>query len=419
MASEVKRNRFPGVVRRLAHASRGRETELDFLILPTEAAGMARLVLENLSKVFLGSAGETITAVDKASLAIEQGELVVLVGPSGCGKTTTLRLIAGREEPTAGTVAMDGQGINRLPPKDRDIAMVFQNYALYPHMSVYENMAFGLKLRKCPKAEIDRRVRAAAELLDLTACLERRPAALSGGQRQRVAVGRAIVRQPKVFLFDEPLSNLDPQMRAQMRVEISSLHRRLGSTMLYVTHDPIEAMTLGQRIAVMKAGAIQQVASPMELYRHPTNLFVAGFIGWPPMNLLHGTLMEKGNALLFQEQAANGAPLGRRIEVRVADATAVAMRNRIGQKVVLGIRPEHISKHEAAPNGPAEQTVEALTEAVEPTGPQTYLRMASDAHSFIARAGSTDGTKVNQIIRLVFDMRDAQFFDPATEEAIS
>ena len=422
---------------------------------------MARVVLENLSKVFVGSRGETITAVDQANLVIEKGELLVLVGPSGCGKTTTLRLIAGLEEPTSGTVAMDGQVINDVQPKDRNIAMVFQNYALYPHMSVYENMAFGLKLRKCPKVEIDRRVRAAAVLLDLTACLERKPAALSGGQRQRVALGRAIVRQPKVFLFDEPLSNLDPQMRAQMRVELSRLHRRLGSTMLYVTHDPVEAMTLGERIAVMKAGAIQQVAVPMELYRRPANLFVAGFIGWPPMNLLLGTLLEKGNALFFQEQfgegrfkrgagtasspkvylqndhygdeavpapartllgsavqSGDGTPPGRQINVRLADETATPLRSRVGQKVVLGIRPEHIFEQADASNGPADQTVVALAEAVEPTGPQTYLRLASEAHSFMARTDTTDGAKVNQAIRLVFDMRHAQFFDPTTEKAI-
>src|SRR5436309_7043550 len=268
-------------------------------MLSLKAARMARVVLENLSKRFTGPGGETIRALDKASLAIEERELLVLVGPSGCGKTTTLRLIAGLEEPTSGTVAIDGQVVNPVPPQDRDIAMVFQNYALYPHMSVYENMAFGLKLRKCPRAETDRRVKAAAELLGLTACLERKPQALSGGQRQRVALGRAIVRQPKVFLFDEPLSNLDPQMRAQMRAEISRLHRRLASTMIYVTHDPVEAMTLGERIAVMREGAIQQVAAPMELYRRPANLFVAGFIGWPPMNLFLGTVLEKGRALFF------------------------------------------------------------------------------------------------------------------------
>ncbi len=379
---------------------------------------MARVVLENLRKVFLGSRDETITAVDKVSLAVEEGELLVLVGPSGCGKTTTLRLIAGLEEPAAGTVAIDGQVVNRVLPKDRDIAMVFQNYALYPHMSVYENMAFGLILRKCPKAEIERRVESAAELLDLTACLERRPAALSGGQRQRVALGRAIVRQPKVFLFDEPLSNLDPQMRAQMRVELSRLHRRLGSTMIYVTHDPVEAMTLGQRIAVMKAGAIQQVAAPMELYRRPANLFVAGFIGWPPMNLLLGTLLEKGHTLFFQERCGNGAPAGRRITVRLEQESAAPLRNRIGQKVVLGIRPEHISDQLTAPDSAADQTVEALAEAIEPTGAQTYLRLASEAHSLIARTDDADDTKTNRRIRLMFDMRHAQFFDPTTEKMI-
>ena len=391
---------------------------LDFRKLPFKAEHMARVVLENLSKVFVGSVGEAISAVDQANLTIEDRELLVMVGPSGCGKTTTLRLIAGLEEPTSGDVAIDGQVMNLVPPKDRDIAMVFQNYALYPHMSVYENMAFGLKLRKCPKAEIERRVKAAAELLSLTACLERGPAALSGGQRQRVALGRAIVRQPKVFLFDEPLSNLDPQMRSQMRMEISRLHRRIGSTMLYVTHDPVEAMTLGERIAVMKAGVIQQVAAPMELYRHPANMFVAGFIGWPPMNLLHGTLMEKGDVLLFQEQAGNGALPGRRLDLRLVDAQASQLRSRVGQKVVLGLRPEHISEQETAPHGPKDLTVEALAEAVELTGPQVYLRLASETHSFIARTDRTDYKMANQTIRLVFDMRHAQFFDPDTEKSI-
>ena len=245
---------------------------------------MARVVLEHLTKVFQGPRGEGIRAVDDASLTIGDKEFVVLVGPSGCGKTTTLRLIAGLEEATSGSVSIDGQPMKGVAPKERDVAMVFQNHALYPHMSAYENMAFGLKLRKLPQAEIQNRVKAAAEMLDLSNCLDRRPPALSGGQRQRVALGRAIVRRPKVFLFDEPLSNLDAQMRAQMRKEIAKLHARLAATMIYVTHDQVEAMTMGERIAVMKEGVIQQVAEPMNLYQHPASLFVAGFIGSPPMN---------------------------------------------------------------------------------------------------------------------------------------
>jgi multiple sugar transport system ATP-binding protein len=240
---------------------------------------MARVAIEHLTKEFKGPHGEHIRALTDASLTANSGEFLVIVGPSGCGKTTTLRIIAGLEEPTGGTVQIDGEVVNSVAPKDRDIAMVFQNGALYPHMTVFENMVFGLQARKCPRAEADQRVREAAEVLDLGGCLERKPDALSGGQRQRVALGRAMVRRPKVFLFDEPLANLDAPMRLQMRAEISRLHTRLAATMIYVTHDQVEAMALGDRIAVMRDGAIQQVAKPMTLYREPANLFVAGFIG--------------------------------------------------------------------------------------------------------------------------------------------
>ena len=245
---------------------------------------MARIELRSLNKVFPGG----VQAVIDANLVIEDKEFVVLVGPSGCGKSTTLRMIAGLEEVTSGEIYIDGKMVNDTPPKDRDIAMVFQNYALYPHMTVYKNMAFGLILRKFKKKEIERRVHEAAEILGITELLDRRPKALSGGQRQRVAVGRAIVRQPKVFLFDEPLSNLDAKLRVQMRAEISKLHQRLQSTMIYVTHDQVEAMTMGDRIVVMLDGLIQQVAAPLELYHNPVNKFVAGFIGSPPMNMVDG-----------------------------------------------------------------------------------------------------------------------------------
>src|SRR6186713_1133723 len=250
---------------------------------------MARVVLENLTKTYPAAGKQpAIPAVKGIDLEIRDGEFMVLVGPSGCGKSTTLRLIAGLEEITGGTISIDGKIVNHVLPKDRDIAMVFQNYALYPHMSVYDNMAFGLKLRKFPKAEIQARVREAAAMLGLEPYLDRKPKALSGGQRQRVAVGRAIVRKPKVFLFDEPLSNLDAKMRVSTRTEISKLHARLGATMIYVTHDQVEAMTMGDRICVMKDGVIMQVATPLELYNRPANLFVAGFIGSPPMNFLAG-----------------------------------------------------------------------------------------------------------------------------------
>src|SRR6266702_3731404 len=263
--------------------------------------GVARVVIEHLSKVFTGPRGESIHAVVDASLSVEDKEFVVLVGPSGCGKTTTLRLIAGLEEASSGVISIDGKVVNDLAPRDRDIAMVFQNYALYPHMSVYENMAFGLKVRNHPKEEIDKRVKEAAEILDLLPCLDRKPAALSGGQRQRVAVGRAIVRQPKVFLFDEPLSNLDAKMRVQMRTELTKLHQRLQATMIYVTHDQTEAMTMGDRIVVINDGVVQQTDAPLVLYNEPVNLFVAGFLGSPPMNFVKGTLKGESDSFVFSE----------------------------------------------------------------------------------------------------------------------
>ncbi len=255
---------------------------------------MVRVVIENLSKIFKGAKGEEILVVNNANLTVEDKEFLVLVGPSGAGKSTTLRMIAGLEEISEGTVTIDGKVVNTVPPQDRDLAMVFQNYALYPHMTVFENLAFGLKLRKIPKTEINHRVQETAHMLGLASLLDRKPSALSGGERQRVALGRAIARQPKVFLFDEPLSNLDAPLRAQLRTEISKLHRRLEATMIYVTHDQAEAMMLGDRIAVMNEGVIQQVAAPMALYNSPANVFVAGFIGAPPMNLFHGIILQKG-----------------------------------------------------------------------------------------------------------------------------
>ncbi len=270
---------------------------------------MARVALKHLVKVFPEKGGPGVTAVKNISLEIEDREFMVLVGPSGCGKSTTLRMIAGLEEITSGTVAIGGEIVNGVPPKDRDIAMVFQNYALYPHMTVYDNMAFGLKLRKFPKADIDARVRDAAAMLGLNAYLARKPKALSGGQRQRVALGRAIVRKPKVFLFDEPLSNLDAKMRVSTRTEISKLHGRLGATMIYVTHDQVEAMTMGDRICVMKDGNIMQVAAPLDLYNHPDNLFVAGFIGSPSMNFFKGALRRVGGHVSFVEDNPGAMPL--------------------------------------------------------------------------------------------------------------
>ena len=384
---------------------------------------MARVVIEHLTKVFSGPRGATIRAVEDASLTVEEKELLVLVGPSGCGKTTTLRLIAGLEEPTSGTVAIDGTIVNHMPPKDRDIAMVFQNYALYPHMSGYENMAFGLKLRRISKAETVRRVEEAAEMLDLANCLERRPQELSGGQRQRVALGRALVRRPKVLLLDEPLSGLDARLRAQMRAEIARLHERLGLTMLYVTHDQMEAMTLGDRIAVMKEGTLKEVAEPIRLYQRPGDRFVAGFFGSPPMNFFHGEIIGNGSGLFFEEQLQGRDALPRRetpapprFSLRLADELSVTIRRYVGKQIVLGIRPEDMKP--AAMTELGQQRIGAIAERVEVLGAETHLHLASAAHSFIARIQSGDGIVINGKISLVVAMQNAHFFDPSTEKAI-
>jgi multiple sugar transport system ATP-binding protein len=379
---------------------------------------MAQVVLECLTKVFQGPGGEGIRAVDNLSLVVEDKELLALVGPSGCGKTTTLRLISGLEEPTSGTISLNGQVVNRLPPKDRDIAMVFQNHALYPHMSVYENMAFGLKLRHFPKAEIDQRVKEAAQILDLGACLDRKPAALSGGQRQRVALGRAIVRRPKLFLLDEPLSNLDAQTRLQLRAEIARLHTRIGSTMIYVTHDQVEALTLGQRVAVMKDGVIQQVADPMTLYRQPANLFVAGFIGSPPMNFFDGAVSAEKDALVFEEQRSHGAALPQPITVLLDGVSAPRLRSYLGKRLVLGIRPEHIACRAPLSTPPPERNIEATVEVLQPLGSETYLHLAGHVRSFVARVPAAESFKVSQKVSLTFDARHAHFFDPASGTAI-
>jgi multiple sugar transport system ATP-binding protein len=380
---------------------------------------MAQVGLKHLTKVFEDPGGEIIRAVDDACLVVEDKELLVLVGPSGCGKTTTLRLIAGLEEPTAGAIAINGQAVNGLPPKDRDVAMVFQHFALYPHLSVYDNLAFGLKLRHFARAEIARRVKDTAQILDLTACLERKPAALSGGQRQRVALGRALVRRPGVFLLDEPLSNLDAQTRLQMRAEISRLHARLGSTMVYVTHDQVEAMTLGHRVAVMNVGRLQQVASPIDLYQRPANLFVAGFIGSPPMNLFDGILVENDDVLVFQERTSSGTAAPPPITVRLDHASAPFLRTHACKRVVFGIRPEHISCGPPLTETASERAMETVVELVQPLGSETYLYLAGHAHSFVARVGATDRFSVNQKVALTFDVRQVHLFEQATGKAIA
>ena len=379
---------------------------------------MARVVLEDLGKVYKSPGQGAVQAVKKLNLTVEDGELLVLVGPSGCGKTTTLRLIAGLEEISSGSIAIDGRSVNAVPAKDRDVAMVFQHHALYPHLTARENLAFGLKLRKHPQAEIEKRVAEAAEILELTDCLDRRPAALSGGQRQRVALGRAMVRKPRVFLFDEPLSNLDAQLRAQMRREISRLHQRLSATIIYVTHDQVEAMTLGSRVVVMKDGEMQQAAAPMELYRQPANLFVAGFVGSPPMNFFQGRLAQNGTGMYFEEKSAEGAA-NPGFKLRITDEVSARLTGRAGQAIVLGLRPENISEGSVPGDALAGSAVEAVTDVIEPLGPETHVYSTSGAHSFVARVLAGSRTGPREKVSLWFDMRHAHFFDPATEKAVN
>jgi multiple sugar transport system ATP-binding protein len=376
---------------------------------------MAKVVIQDLVKIYPEKNGPGVRAVNRINLTIEDREFMVLVGPSGCGKSTTLRMIAGLEEISGGAISIDGRVINNVVPKDRDIAMVFQNYALYPHMSVFDNMAFGLKLRKFPKDEIRRRVQDAAQILGIEAYLDRKPKALSGGQRQRVAVGRAIVRKPKVFLFDEPLSNLDAKMRVSTRTEISKLHARLGATMIYVTHDQVEAMTMGDRICVMKDGDIMQVAAPLELYNRPANMFVAGFIGSPPMNFLHGTVQASGNRLVFVETNTQGTPVRIELDERLS-ARAAGYANK---KIVFGIRPEDVHDTLTVTNPNPGTTCEVKVEVSEPMGHETYLYLDTGAHSFIGRVRSHDRFEVNSRVRITFGLENAHLFDPATEQTIA
>jgi multiple sugar transport system ATP-binding protein len=372
---------------------------------------MAKVVLENVHKTYAGEKGREVLAVEDASLSIEDREFMVFVGPSGCGKSTTLRMIAGLEEITRGNILIDGQRVNDVAPKDRDIAMVFQNYALYPHMSVYKNMAFGLQLRRYPRAEIDARVQEAAQILGLTKeMLERRPKALSGGQRQRVALGRAIVRKPKVFLFDEPLSNLDAKMRVQMRTEISKLHQRLATTMIYVTHDQVEAMTMGDRICLMKDGRIQQVAEPLEIYNQPANMFVAAFIGSPPMNFFAGTLEARDGKLFFTEKSGEAAtPLVLEVDPRHAPK----LEARRGQSLFLGLRPEDIEDRRNVPDAPAGRVFRAEVDLVEAMGAETLLYLKTTAHSFIVRSTGQFRDHSAPHLDLVAHMARAHFFEAA------
>lgn len=372
---------------------------------------MAKVTLQNVYKIYKGDKNKEVVAVQDFNLEIKDREFVIFVGPSGCGKSTTLRMIAGLEEISKGDVYIGDRRVNDVPPKDRDIAMVFQNYALYPHMSVYENMAFGLKLRKYPKAEIHKRVMEAAAILGIESMLDRKPKALSGGQRQRVAVGRAIVRQPKVFLFDEPLSNLDAKMRVQMRMEITKLHQRLQSTMIYVTHDQVEAMTMGERIVVMKDGVIQQVDTPLALYNQPVNLFVAGFLGSPPMNFLKGTLKGSPEGVIFKEAE------GGNVEVLLKNRPAAA--DYVGKEVVLGIRPEDCDIL-AAGKKPGPDSFQAVVDIVEPMGAETYFYIQTGAHTVISRShASADQSEVGHRLRFEINPDKAHLFDPVTTNRIA
>jgi multiple sugar transport system ATP-binding protein len=369
---------------------------------------MAQIVLDHVDKVYSGG----VKALDDLNLEVKEGEFMVLVGPSGCGKSTALRSIAGLEEITGGTISIGERVVNDLPPKDRDIAMVFQNYALYPHMTVYKNMAFGLQLRSYPKAEIDERVQEAAQILGLTKeMLERRPKALSGGQRQRVALGRAIVRKPKAFLFDEPLSNLDAKMRVQMRTEISKLSQRLATTMIYVTHDQVEAMTMGDRICLMKDGRIQQVAEPMEIYNAPANMYVAAFIGSPPMNFFNGTLAGKDGKLLFTEKGEGGFTL------EVDARHAPKLEGRLNQPVYLGLRPEDILDRKTAPDAPQGKIFRATVDLVEAMGAETLLYLKTTAHSCISRLAGQSTEQPGAKIELVAHMDRAHYFEAADPAA--
>jgi multiple sugar transport system ATP-binding protein len=366
---------------------------------------MAQVSLKGISKVFPGN----VWAIRDINLTIQNKEFIVFVGPSGCGKSTTLRIIAGLEEATSGDVRIGEELVNDIQPKDRNIAMVFQNYALYPHMSVYENMAFGLRLRKYPKAEIDSRVKDAASILGIEELLHRKPKDLSGGQRQRVAVGRAIVRKPLAFLFDEPLSNLDAKMRVQMRTEIKKLHLRLQTTMIYVTHDQTEAMTMGDRIVVMKDGKIQQIADPITLYDHPINRFVAGFIGSPPMNFVTGTIMNNDGKVYF-----NDGKFG----VKVIDAMNSALRPYMNKEVILGIRSEDIYDKLFVSEAPQENTIKAVCEVIEPIGSEAYLYLDTGKNPLVARVGGYNKPNINQDMDLVLDMSRAHFFDKETDATI-
>lgn len=367
---------------------------------------MAEVILNNVTKVYEGG---NIAAKD-VNIEIKDKEFVVLVGPSGCGKSTTLRMIAGLEEITSGDLFINGSKVNDVSPKDRDIAMVFQNYALYPHMTVYENMAFGLKLRKFPKDEIKQRVNDAAKILGLEEYLDRKPKALSGGQRQRVAVGRAIVRKPKVFLFDEPLSNLDAKLRVQMRTEISKLHHDLEATMIYVTHDQTEAMTMGDKIVIMKDGIVNQIDTPLNLYNFPANKFVAGFIGSPSMNFIKGKIVDNNGVIFLSEKDS--------LTLRLNKNYSDMLRKHYNKTVWLGIRPEDIYDAVTTSAKPEFSKIEAQLSVVEPMGNEIFLYFYLDDNQFVARIPAREKPDPNTKRELYFDTSKLHFFDGKTESTI-
>ncbi len=369
---------------------------------------MASLSLKHIYKKYPGG----VTAVSDFCLDIKDKEFLIFVGPSGCGKSTTLRMIAGLEEITEGELFIGDRLVNDVAPKDRDIAMVFQNYALYPHMSVFDNMAFGLKLRKTPKEEIKRRVEEAARILDITHLLDRRPKALSGGQKQRVALGRAIVRNPQVFLLDEPLSNLDAKLRATMRTELTKLHQRIGTTFVYVTHDQVEAMTMATRIVVMKDGLIQQVDTPQNLYDNPVNIFVAGFIGTPQMNFVNAVLDKKGNDLYL-----NFGPNS--VKLPADKAENEALKEYIGKEVVAGIRPECIHDEPMYLSNFADSVIETYVEVTELMGAEIYLYLVTDEQRLTARVSARSTSRAGDTIKVALDTTRVHIFDKDTERCIA
>ena len=373
---------------------------------------MASLSLRHIYKKYPGG----VTAVSDFNLEVKDKEFLVLVGPSGCGKTTTLRMIAGLEEISEGELFIGDQLVNDVAPKDRKIAMVFQNYALYPHMSVFENMAFGLKLNKVPKEKIKRLVEEAARVLDITHLLDRKPKALSGGQKQRVALGRAIVREPKVFLLDEPLSNLDAKLRAAMRTELTKLHKRVGTTFVYVTHDQVEAMTMATRIVVMKDGLIQQVDTPQKLYDYPCNIFVAGFLGTPQMNFINGKLVKRDGGVYFDFQNVS-------LKLPEEKANAEELKDYIGQEVVIGLRPEAISDNADAVAANPEYSFEVNVDVTELMGAEIYLYLTvgdpeDEPTSLIARVSSRSQSRAGDKIKIAVDMSRFHIFDKDTEACI-